>query len=164
LRLHYFWSFQETLIPKYWWKWCIWQLLAPCSSSQFQALEWVILNLSSTNEMNLTKSSFYSNLKIWKIPKIEYFIAIWCLDLQPRPLDFLNIEWHGKIKHTGMFFTVMFTYGENFRFFGCILYLIWIFFTFFSEIHNNFKPLQKNLKKIWLQKAYQVLFGDLKIK
>jgi len=38
--------------------------------------------LRLTNEMKLIKSSFYSNLKIQKISKVKYFIAIWALDLR----------------------------------------------------------------------------------
>jgi len=47
------------------------------------ALDLHFFYLSPTNEMKVMYSSFYSNLKFWKILQIEYFIAIWILVIFP---------------------------------------------------------------------------------
>jgi len=55
----------------------------------------IFLNLIATNEMKLINSSFCSNLKFWKIPKITYFIAIQTWGLLPwsAPISNFIMTW-----------------------------------------------------------------------
>jgi len=60
--------------------------------------------ITPTYEMKFAMSSFYSNLNISKISKIEYLIEIWTLDLWSRSTDFFN---NRMIRKFGLYLDVL---------------------------------------------------------
>jgi len=106
--------------------------------------------LSPTNQMKIIKYSCNPNWKFWKIRKFQYFRAIWTLGLYSRFVDFLiflNDTWITLI-YTMMFHTIIYIYGEKFRFFS--IFYIWYQLSSFFFLKkfiaiSNFS--QKKLKK-----------------
>jgi len=67
-----------------------------------------------------------------------------------------NLEWHKNLVYTMVFYTVIYTYSENFSIFKLIY--IWYEFLhfFFPKIHSNFKffPKMWNFIDLFLDDPY----------
>jgi len=98
--------------------------------------EMIFGNLSPTSEMTFIESTFYSKLKLSKIPKIEKCITIWTLGLIPWSSNFLFIEWH-LLQYDLQIY-------KKFRFFGLIVWIRYEFCPLFLlKNHGNLKSSPK---------------------